>query len=88
MYVHLGQNVIAKEKNIVGIFDLDSCTIEKATKDFLYTAESKKKIITVSTDLPKSFVVYQEGKGVSEKIFISPLATSTLIRRKEERRFL
>ena len=88
MYLHLGQNVMAKSQEIVGIFDLDTCTVKKITKIYLHNAEKEKRIINVSTDLPKSFVVCKEGLSKKNKIFISPLATSTLIKRKEMRSFL
>lgn len=88
MYLHLGQNVMAKSQEIVGMFDLDTCTVKKTTKNYLHNAEKEKRIINVSTDLPKSFVVCKEGLLEKNKIFISPLATSTLIKRKEMRSFL
>ena len=88
MYLHLGQKVMAKSQEIVGMFDLDTCTVKKTTKNYLHNAEKEKRIINVSTDLPKSFVVCKEGLSEKNKIFISPLATSTLIKRKEMRSFL
>ena len=88
MYLHLGQNVMAKSQEIVGMFDLDTCTVRKTTKNYLNNAEKEKRIINVSTDLPKSFVVCKECLSEKNKIFISPLATSTLIKRKEMRSFL
>lgn len=81
MYLHLGQNVIVRTRNIIGIFDMDTSTIRRATKDYLFTAEKDKKVKNVSFDLPKSFVVCREqGKT---KVYISPLASSTLIKRHE-----
>lgn len=88
MYLHLGQNVMVKSKEIVGIFDLDTCTVKKTTKKYLNNAEKEKKLINISYDLPKSFIVCQNDLVEIDKIFISPLATSTLIKRKEMRSFL
>lgn len=83
MYLHLGQNVNAKEKEIIGVFDLDTSTIGKITKEFLYEAEKKHLVETVVDELPKSFVVCQ--KDDKKKIFISPIATTTLQKRREMR---
>lgn len=83
MYIHLGQNVEAKEKEIIGIFDMDTSTIGKITKDFLYEAEKKNLIESVAEELPKSFIVCQ--KDDEKKIFISPIATTTLQKRTEMR---
>ena len=63
MYIHLGQNVEAKEKEIIGIFDMDTSTIGKITKDFLYEAEKKNLIESVAEELPKSFIVCQKDDG-------------------------
>ena len=88
MYLHLGQNVLVKSQDIVGIFDLDTCTVKKTTKKYLNNAEKEKRIKIISFDLPKSFVVCQDDLLEKNKIFISPLATSTLIKRKKMRNFL
>ena len=88
MYLHLGQNVLVKSQDIVGIFDLDTCTVKKTTKKYLNNAEKEKRIKNISFDLPKSFVVCQDDLLEKNKIFISALATSTLIKRKKMRNFL
>ena len=35
MYLHLGQNEIIPQRRIIGIFDLDKCSYEKRTRDYL-----------------------------------------------------
>ena len=57
MYVHLGVDSVVKEDDIIGIFDLDSTTVSKHTRKFLNEAEKQKKVINVSFELPKSFVL-------------------------------
>ena len=39
MYLHLGQNEIVPEQRVIGIFDLDKCSYEKRTRDYLAAAE-------------------------------------------------
>ena len=39
MYLHLGQNEIVPEDRVIGIFDLDKCSYEKRTRDYLAAAE-------------------------------------------------
>lgn len=85
MYLHLGQNVIVRTNDIIGVFDLDTSTIGKTTKKYLSQAEKKKKVINVSYDLPKSFVVC--GKKEKTKVYISPLATATLAKRQENSQY-
>lgn len=38
MYLHLGQNEIVPEQRVIGIFDLDKCSYEKRTRDYLAAA--------------------------------------------------
>ncbi len=84
MYLHLGQNTVIRMHDIVGIFDLDTTTISKHTKAYLKTAQEKKEVITITNELPKSFVVAMGKNEKREKIFVSQIATSTIKKRSEK----
>ena len=75
MYIHLGENTVISDREIIGIFDMDTSTVNKATRDFLSNAEKNGKIAYVNYDLPKSFIV------TDGKIYVSPINTSTLNKR-------
>ena len=45
MYLHLGQNEIVPDHRIIGIFDLDKCSYEKRTREYLTRAESGKLVL-------------------------------------------
>jgi len=45
-----------RQKNIIGIFDLDNSTVSNVTKNFLSAAERSNKITGIDT-LPKSFIL-------------------------------
>lgn len=60
MYLHLGENTVVRTDSIIGIFDMDTSTISKWTKDYLSNATKNKRVINVSMELPKSFVVCNE----------------------------
>ena len=79
MYIHLGNNVMLPTSEIIGIFDLESSTVSKRTRDFLTKAEKEGRVITVSYGLPRSFVV--AGNRDNIKIYISQISSSTLRRR-------
>lgn len=83
MYLHLGQDTVISTKNIVGVFDLDTSTISKHTRDFLAKAEKDKKVINVTYELPRSFILYKNKKG-EEKVYISQLSSQTLLNRKNK----
>ena len=81
MYVHLGVDQVVNEDDIIGIFDLDSTTVSKHTRKFLNEAEKQKKVINVSFELPKSFVLCGENKNTL--VYISQLSSSTLYKRSK-----
>lgn len=79
MYLNIGQDTVLKTEDIIGIFDMDNTTVNKASRDFLAHAEKTGAAVTVSYDLPKSFLVTKEKNGKS--VYISPLAVSTIYKR-------
>lgn len=86
MYLHLGQDTVVKYDSIVGIFDMDTSTVSKFTRDFLNTAEKQGTVVNVSYELPKSFVVCNENGNL--KIYISQLSSSTLQKRSASNKLL
>lgn len=79
MYLHLGEEFVVKKKDIIGIFDIDTTSVAKTTKEFLSTIQAKKVIINTSTDLPRSFIVCR-AKG-DTIVFISHISSATLKKR-------
>ena len=43
MYIYLGGNTVISTNDILGIFDMDTSTVNKATRDYLSNAEKKIK---------------------------------------------
>lgn len=84
MYLHLGQDTVVTTESIVAMFDIDACTISKKTRDFLANAEKNGRVINVSFELPRSFVVC-EKKGETT-VFISQLSTKTLLNRQHNKK--
>jgi hypothetical protein len=85
MYLHLGQNVVVSIDTVIGIFDLDNTTGSHVTRAFLKNAEKAGHIVNISDDLPKSFIICREENG--EIIYLSQLASTTLLKRSETMRF-
>lgn len=77
MYLHLGQETVVREEEVIGIFDLDTSTVSKHTRNFLEKAEKEKKVINVSYELPKSFILCSKGKK-DKRIYISQISSGTL----------
>lgn len=79
MYLHLGQDVIVNERTIVGVFDMDNSTVSRHTRAFLARAQREGRVVNVSLELPKSFIVCEENGR--ETVYISQISTATLLRR-------
>lgn len=80
MYIHLGNNVMLPTSEIIGIFDLENTSISKRTRDFLNKAEKDGRVITITYDLPRTFVI--AGKTFKDsKIYISQISSQTLLKR-------
>ena len=79
MYLHLGQNIVVKESNVVGIFDLDNTTGTSITRKFLSAAEKAGNVTAISDDLPKSFIVCYDGN--KQEVYLSQLSSATLMKR-------
>jgi len=83
MYLHLGQNVVVPQEEIIGIFDMDNTTGSIITRRFLNNAENEGLIINVSDELPSSFIV---SGGKKHKVYLSQLSPQTLYKRAESMR--
>ena len=57
MYLHLGQSVVVPFRDVVGVFDLDNASSSHLTRAFLERAEKEGRVVNVSDDLPRSFVL-------------------------------
>ena len=82
MYIHLGQETVIKSSDVIGIFDLESTTISKNSRDYLTKAEKNGEVLTVSYELPKSFIVCSDKKR-EQKVYISQISSTTLQKRVE-----
>lgn len=80
MYLHLGMDKVITFDEIIGIFDLDTTTVSKRTRDYLAKAEKAGIVENVCYDIPKSFIVCRDKNGC-EKVYISQISSTTLLKR-------
>ena len=81
MYLHLGNDVVVSEASVVGIFDIENTSISKYTKEYLAAAQKENKVIYVTDDLPKSFVVCKDGDGFT--VYVCQVSPATMLKRAE-----
>lgn len=79
MYLHAGGNVVVRESDIIGIFDIDNMNTEETMKDFLRRAEKNGRCRMAGDNLPKSFILlYENGE---ESVIFSQISAQSLIKR-------
>ena len=71
--------------DIVGIFDTDTATVSKITKQYLSGCEKRGETVNVSYELPKAFILTSTVSRFPEnKIYFSQLSAKTLCQRAED----
>ncbi len=83
MYLHLGQDTVIRQADVIGIFDLESTTVRAKTREYLRKAEQEKNVVNVSYDLPASFVVCSPREKRENTVYITPISAQTLRKRVE-----
>ena len=73
MYLHIGNKKSVKDDKIIGIFDLDTATVSNISKDFINRKQREGLVDYDDTDLPRSFILYDEGK--KSKIRLSRISS-------------
>lgn len=96
MFLHLGNDVYVKQKDIVMICNLDTASVSKNTQIYLKKCEEKGLIETICTDIPKTFVLTSKRtKGLKkdakenrktlrnnkDKIYLTNISSVTLLKR-------
>ena len=76
MYLHIGNGNSVKRKNIIGIFDLDTATVSRITKDFINKRQKNGDLTYLDSDLPRAFLLLDEGGRT--KVRLSRISTSGL----------
>lgn len=72
MYIHLGNKINIREKDIIGIFDMDNTTVSRITQKYLNKAQADGCLITCVDEIPKSIIV------TKDKVYMSQLAPKSL----------
>ena len=77
-YLHIGNGVTVRSDEVIGIFDLDSATVSKTTKEYLKYHKENGTLTYQDSDLPRSFIVCKD------KVLLSRISAQGLYLRSEE----
>ena len=78
-YLHLGGQYVVPRASVAGIFDIDNTTSARSTREMLAAAEKNGEVINAAEDLPRSFVLCEEGGR--RRVYLSQLSSAALKRR-------
>ena len=76
MYLHAGNNYMIRTRTIIGVFDMDTATMTGATRGFLQSAERSGRMVNANEDIPKSFILTEDGS-----VYTSQISTAALVGR-------
>lgn len=79
MFLHVGEDIVISKKDIIGIFDKESCLNSHSSREYLEIAEGERLIKLIgSKDKVKSFII------TSKYIYLSPISSVTLQKRYQK----
>ena len=79
MYLHIGQDYILSDRDVLGVFDMDNTSSSYRTRAFLARTEQEGAVIPLSEDIPKSFILTDWPADTT--LYLSPFAASTIAKR-------
>lgn len=80
MYIYIGSDHLINEEDVVGMFDIETTTTSYITRDYLTAAQKNGRIINVSSDIPKTFVVCRRDDKIY--VYLSQYSASTINKRR------
>ncbi len=79
MFLHIGNDVVVRNEDVIAVFDMDNTTVSKQSRSFLSGAQKSGQVTDICEDLPKSYVITSfEDKN---KVFISSVSSQTIAKR-------
>ena len=81
MYISIGADFAVRDRSVIGIFDLDNASWSKHTRLFLREAEQQGEVVSITADLPKSFILTEEF-GLN-RVYLTQFNTTALEKRSK-----
>lgn len=83
IYLNVGAGKSIREKDIIGIFDMDTSTVSPITRKLLSEADKAHLTESPSYEIPKSFIIYRAEDGET-KVCFSQFSSASLLGRTEK----
>ena len=82
MYIHLGRDYVLNDRDIIGIFNLETTTTSPRGREFLNYAQKNGAVVSRSDELPQCYVL-ADG-AVVDTVYLSELSPAAMRRRAEK----
>jgi hypothetical protein len=82
MYIHLGRDYVLNDRDIIGIFNLETTTNSPRGREFLNYAQKNGAVVSLSDELPQCYVL-ADG-AVVDTVYLSELSPAAMRRRAEK----
>ena len=81
MYIHLGRDYVLNDRDIIGIFDLETTTTSPRGREFLNYAQKNGAVVSLSDELPQCYVL---ADAPVDTVYLSELSSAAMKRRAEQ----
>ena len=79
MFIQLEHGESIDEKDIIGVFDIDSAGSAESTKEFFKRKGEELGVVSLSNDLPKSFLLCADE--YTDRVYITGLSVDSVKKR-------
>ena len=80
MFIHLDRDYILNDRDIIGIFNLETTTVSPRGREFLNYAQKNGAVVSLSDDLPQCYVL---ADAPVDTVYLSELSSAAMKRRTE-----
>ena len=80
MYIHLGRYYVLNDRDIIGIFNLETTTVSPRGREFLNYVQKNGAVVSLSDDLPQCYVL---ADAPVDTVYLSELSSAAMKRRTE-----
>ena len=80
MYIHLGRDYVLNDRDIIGIFNLETTTISPRGREFLNYAQKNGAVVSLSEELPQCYVL---ADAPVDTVYLAELSSTAMRKRTE-----
>ena len=80
MYIHLGRDYVLNDRDIIGIFNLETTTISPRGREVLNYSQKNGAVVSLSEELPQCYVL---ADAPVDTVYLSELSSTAMKKRTE-----